>query len=368
MSVSRRDLAVLDEYCGFVDAVTTARALKEGVLRSILTESFSSKSFANMISQLSRLEKMLPEDMENTLKALHRAAVKSEKDYAKLIRRKISKEDFAKSVAQTKGLVDGLSNVFEELQQLLASRRFKQQISSRVGLKDNSSLDVAGSFLGEVLDDSQIDILKARIEQAFEQPTSILGQFWKSMSPQSYGWYGLTDRDLFEDILSLSREGLQTIGGIDADVIDDLFPPQVEQELEAVAEAGDFEEMTFELPADGKQTDGELEADDKTSETIVPDDNAASVTPLDAPERAPIKKASEAPAAKEDKALSLKDLLAKHGDGAEVDPAAKKALIGALQKAGIKIKESADHREDRYVMDQWRRMAGIPRSDEEGDI
>jgi hypothetical protein len=356
-AIDKDQLMILEEYCRFINAQLEQRTLSEGNLRGLLTEAFTSKSFATLLSQLSQLEGMVPDEMEYTLHAIARAVKQSEKSYALLIRRKITKEEFAKTVAQTKGLVNALSDTFQELQTLLLSRRVKMQLRSRLAALDDDTVDSdafdddghdrVAEILDDVLDASQKDVIRARIERAFEQPTDLLGRFWKSISPGSYGWYGLTEKRLFADVMSLTRSGLQALGHIDGDAIEELFPSDIEETAEDILSSQDeeFEEVNFDLPEDENRTD-----------------EMPPTAPEDAPspKLKPKVKPAEAEQPSENAILSVKELLAKYGDGEELDADMRKALIGALRKSGVRIRENDDFsREDKVILERWRRMAGI---------
>lgn len=228
---------ILNEYLNHFNDKLESISLQEGKLLSLLSEAaFTGKSFSRMIEQLVKIERMLPEEMENSLEALRRAIDDAEKKYAKLIRRKISKEDFTKMVAQTKGLADGLARGISELQTVMRARKIKKRVNSRLGY--DSDGDGAGDTLGDVLDDNHKDILKARLELAFTQPEGMVGKLWKMLSPKSYGWHGLTDEKLITDVMSLTREGLKTLFGEKfKEDIDELLPEKVEDVIEDEAES-----------------------------------------------------------------------------------------------------------------------------------
>lgn len=235
MFVDTKD-PVLNEYCQYFSERLDAVPLREGSLSGLLTEAvFSGKSFDRMIDQLNKIEQMLPEEMEHSLNALRRAIDDAEKKYAKLIRRKITKEEFTKMVAQTKGLADGLARGISELQSVMKARKIKRRVNARLGY--DSDGDGVGDTLGDVLDDNHKEILKARLELAFTKPEGMVGKLWKMLSPESYGWHGLTDEKLVSDVMSLTRDGLRSIFGVKSADVDDLFPEKVENALEDEAES-----------------------------------------------------------------------------------------------------------------------------------
>lgn len=247
MLVDHRN-ATLREYCDHVSEVVDSYALREGWVGGLLTEAFTGKSFESMVNQLAKIESMIPEEMENTLRALQRAIDKAEKDYVNLIRRRLSREEFTRMVAQTKGLADGLSKAIKELQIVLRSRQIKNRVNARLGGDDRAD----GETLGDVLDDNHKEILKARLETAFTRPEGMLGRLWKALSPQSYGWHGLTDEQLLEDMLNLNRDGVTSLGDISPDAVDDLFPPAVDKAVEDEAEQ-ELEEIDPEAAAKARK-------------------------------------------------------------------------------------------------------------------
>lgn len=266
--------ATLREYCDHVTEVVDSFALREGWVAGLLTEAFTGKSFESMVNQLAKIESMIPEEMENTLRALQKAVDKAEKDYVKLIRRKMSREEFTKMVAQTKGLADGLSKAIKELQLVLRSRQIKRRVNARLGGDEQSD----GETLGDVLDDNHKEILRARVETAFTRPEGMLGRLWKTLSPNSYGWHGLTDDQLLEDMLSLSRDGIVALGDISPESVDDLFPPAVDKAVEDEAEE-ELEDIDPKAAAkarrDKKNQDDEEEGEERSPGDPDPEEEQA---------------------------------------------------------------------------------------------
>jgi hypothetical protein len=329
-SLSSREVGdILREYCSFVDGILSEFYLKEGSLTHLLTENFSAKSFQNLVAQLSKLESMIPDEMNYTLRALNRAVNQSERDYAKLLRKTLSREEFSKSVVQTKGLVDSIAGALEELQ-------VKRAVVQRLGLSDNGTLSVGGTSLSDVLDRNHRDILRAKVEQGFQQPSGMIGKLWKTLSPESYGWYGLTDRLLIDDIMGLTKDNLIALGNLNPQVIEDLFPQELEEELPEIVDTTDDPSPAVDEPQVEEEPEPEPEPVKEPEQSSKSDDSELSKS----------------------NSVSFNELIGKYGTE-EITDKQKKAVIDILRKNGIRVRESTEDHKDRLVLERWRRLAGV---------
>ena len=181
--------------CQYVNDLRIKKALQESSISVLLTEEFSSREFNQLVKSIADVSKLLPAEMSNSEKAFQDAVKSALTTKAKLNRGSVTKEEFAKEVAQLAGLGSALTSVVADLKNIALLR----DATSRQQEADGDDRP-----LGDVLDVDEQDLVKSAIEDSFEPDESWIPSFLL----KNKKWYGLSVDGLFDDLMNVTLNGL----------------------------------------------------------------------------------------------------------------------------------------------------------------
>ena len=338
--------------CQYINDLRIKKALKESSMSVLLTEEFSSSDFNELVQSIADVSKLLPAEMSNSVKAFKDAVKSALRTKTELNRGSVTKEQFAKEVAQLAGLGSALTSVVSDLKNIALLR----DATSR-----QQEADGGDSSLGDVLDDDEQDLVKSAIEDSFK-PQGL----WNTLFKQRRDWYGLSFDGLFDDLMNVTLNGLGKL----------MQSKEIPNALKDAMSSEDAKEVADEVKTDS--------ADDSESDSTAGDDDVAQ-DDIKSDEEEEV---DDEPAT--DGKVNLVGTMFKYKDpddpskGAEFrDESWKEVVQAVVDKPNTKNRrrftslmnavvdrelfesrqhtalESAHSGKDKIILERWRKMAGI---------
>jgi len=304
----------LDEGCAYINEILEKRVLSENSVASfLLKEEFSKDEFSKLVQSLSQFADRVPPEMENTRLAVQKAVKNARFVFRALIRGKTSKRSFAIMTSKVAGLLSAIGNTVEVIKQ----NQELQQLQSRV--TSESAFIKEEKSIGDILDKEGLRDLNIQIKKSFT-PDDFLSRLFGKRN----NWFGLTPKKLRGDILNLTGTGLEQFMDV---VPDSLASALSDEDAEYVVDT-----------AMGDEDGDEDEEVSTSSDTRTSDTQPESIKTLS---RSEIEAALES----------------KYGEN-KVPMGIVNAVLDVLKTKGIQVEQKVND-EEKIVLEQWRRMAGI---------
>jgi len=338
--------------CQYVNDLRIKKALQESSMLVLLTEEFSSSDFTELVQSIADVGKLLPKEMQNSRKAFQTAVKSALKTKVKLNRGSVTKEQFAREVAQLAGLGSALTSVVTDLKNIAL-------------LRDATSMqqeaDADDKTLGNVLGDEEQDLVMSAIEDSFK-PQGLWNNIWKKKRE----WYGLTDEGLFDDLMNVTLNGLgklmqsneipsafkDAMSPEDAEVVANEVKTDNAADSESDSTDGDDDVAQDDIKSDEEEevddepaTDGKVNLVGTMFKYKDPDDPSKGAEFRDESWKEVVQAVVDKPNTKNRRRFT--SLM-----NAVVD----RELFESRQHTAL---ESAHSGKDKIILERWRKMAGI---------